>query len=196
MTNQARHCVGVMLGLEKAKTQLTEAETVAIEELARSCETVVELGVFEGVTSARIASAMSRGRLFCVDPFFSGRLGIPYGLLITRHQLARAKKVGLRVEIVRKMSYDYVREAPDRIDLLFVDADHSYAAVKRDWDDWLPKVASNGYIALHDSRPIPGRCSETCGPVRLAREIRASRTDVALVREVDTLSVFQKLAES
>ena len=39
------------------------------------------------------------------------------------------------------------------IDFLFIDADHSYEAVKADWNGWSPKVRKGGYIALHDSKP-------------------------------------------
>jgi hypothetical protein len=37
------------------------------------------------------------------------------------------------------------------IDLLFVDADHSYEAVVRDLKDWLHKIRASAWILLHDS---------------------------------------------
>jgi len=36
------------------------------------------------------------------------------------------------------------------IDLLFIDADHSYRAVSTDWKDWSPFVRKGGIIAFHD----------------------------------------------
>jgi methyltransferase family protein len=39
------------------------------------------------------------------------------------------------------------------VDFLFIDADHSYEAVKMDWKEWFPKVQKGGYVALHDSKP-------------------------------------------
>lgn len=36
------------------------------------------------------------------------------------------------------------------LDMVFIDADHSYAAVARDIDAWLPKVKPGGIIAGHD----------------------------------------------
>lgn len=36
------------------------------------------------------------------------------------------------------------------LDLVFIDADHSYAAVKRDIELWLPKVKPGGILAGHD----------------------------------------------
>jgi predicted O-methyltransferase YrrM len=37
-----------------------------------------------------------------------------------------------------------------KIDLLFIDADHKYEAVRADWLNWSPFVKSGGVIAFHD----------------------------------------------
>ncbi|MFW6027681.1 MAG: class I SAM-dependent methyltransferase [bacterium] len=39
------------------------------------------------------------------------------------------------------------------LDLLFIDGDHSYAGVKRDFDLYYPLVRSGGLVALHDIVP-------------------------------------------
>lgn len=41
----------------------------------------------------------------------------------------------------------------DEIDLLFVDGDHHYEAVKKDIAGWIPKVAMGGIVAFHDYTP-------------------------------------------
>jgi predicted O-methyltransferase YrrM len=38
----------------------------------------------------------------------------------------------------------------DQIDLLFIDADHSYDAVKKDFELYAPLVSDGGLIVLHD----------------------------------------------
>lgn len=53
----------------------------------------------------------------------------------------------------RSSSHDAAFEAShweSEIDLLFIDADHSYLAVKQDIEDWTPKVKSNGVVMFHD----------------------------------------------
>lgn len=41
-------------------------------------------------------------------------------------------------------------------DWVFVDADHAYAAVRADWDNYRPMVAPGGAVAFHDIHPRPG----------------------------------------
>jgi cephalosporin hydroxylase len=38
-----------------------------------------------------------------------------------------------------------------KISLLYIDGDHSYDAVKRDWELYTPLVASRGVVVLHDA---------------------------------------------
>ena len=37
-----------------------------------------------------------------------------------------------------------------KIDVLMIDADHSYEGVKRDYDLYSPLLADDGFIAMHD----------------------------------------------
>jgi hypothetical protein len=61
------------------------------------------------------------------------------------------------------------------VDFVFIDADHSYEAVRRDILAWLPKVKVGGTLAGHDYEPyypgviravdelFPGRDAASCG---------------------------------
>lgn len=193
MGNQAFHCAAVLLGLRSAATQLSEPETALLEELASQAGDVVEIGVFEGRTSRRMIETMPRdGTMTCVDPFFSGRVGISYGHWISRAQVRRARRPDVKVRFQRKLSYEYALECDEQFDLVFIDADHKYEAVKRDWLDWSPKVRVGGRIALHDSQPMAGRCPEGCGPVRLVNELGAHPPGFVLREKRDTISVYER----
>ena len=191
--NQALHCLAVLSGLRPAATQLSAGETDLLVKLAEKSHRVVEIGVFEGVTSRRMLERMpSGGRLTCVDPFFSGRLGLAYGLWITQSQLRRAARADVGVRIERKLSHELAPEFADDIDLVFIDADHAYAAVKRDWQEWSSKVRRGGFIALHDSQVVPGRCPETSGPVKLVRELGNEPEGFLLQETRDTITVYRR----
>jgi len=54
------------------------------------------------------------------------------------------------------------------LDLVFIDADHTYEESKKDFDNVFPHVVDNGLIFLHDSYPIedkhlsPSVCGKVC----------------------------------
>lgn len=50
-------------------------------------------------------------------------------------------------ETFREVSEAFAGEA---VDVLFIDADHSYEGVKRDFELWRPIVRNGGYIIFHD----------------------------------------------
>lgn len=41
-------------------------------------------------------------------------------------------------------------EWKDKIDVLFIDGDHSYEGVKKDWEKWSPFVKKGGIVFFHD----------------------------------------------
>jgi hypothetical protein len=58
---------------------------------------------------------------------------------------------------VEPWSHEAVVSWSTPIDLLFVDSDHSWAGIDRDWRDRSRHVVTGGAVALHDSRSVPGR---------------------------------------
>ncbi len=111
--------------------------------------TIVELGCYVGWTSAHLAlgqqAAGPGGKLWCLD--YDARF-----LDAARTNLARLGLAG-QVEFVRGMSLDaYTLAAlPAEIDLLFIDTSHEYQATLDEISAYLPRLASGGLIALHDS---------------------------------------------
>ena len=85
---------------------------------------------------------------------------------------------------------------PEPLDFLYLDGDHRYGPVRRDFEDWQGFVRPGGVILLHDSRRLPDTPENVFnrgwpGPTRLAREL-AQDNRVELVEEVFSLSIFRK----
>jgi predicted O-methyltransferase YrrM len=148
----ALHACKVVLGLEPPESQVTEDELSCLLKYAGHAKTVVEIGTFEGKTTGLLAKHCA-GKVYSIDPCFTGRLGISYGELIARMHW---HKQGLRnIEFIKGFSYNIAPKFNESIDLLFIDADHTYDGIMRDWQDWVPKVRDGGIVAMHDSRPAP-----------------------------------------
>jgi predicted O-methyltransferase YrrM len=176
------------MGLQKVRTHTRQVEHEVLERYVQGQRHIVELGVFEGASSLMLRKAMAvDGKLWCVDPFPRGRFGISYQYLIANREVN--KSTNGTVGFVQKLSHEAVKGWQEPIDLLFIDADHSYQAVRRDWDDWSPYVKAGGIIALHDSRTL-----KYPGVLKLVKEITADEGAYRNVEEVATLTVFEKLA--
>lgn len=125
--------------------------------------TAVEIGVLMGEFSQMILDIVKPGRLFLVDPFQVGKEtygeelnNLPRAYSTESDYLGVCEKFKKEIQEVRvivdkRYSYDAAKDYPDNsIDFLYIDADHSYFSVKRDLDDWLPKMKKDGIISGHD----------------------------------------------
>jgi cephalosporin hydroxylase len=141
-------------------TQNTEEILWLLERLEQlRPRTVVEIGTDEGGTLflwTRVAAPDAV--LVGVDTRPIGVFGRFSPYAIVRRGLARRSQ---RVELAMPSdsqspaTVDRVRGLTDGrpVDFLFIDGDHSYEGVKRDFELWSPLVRSGGIIALHDMKP-------------------------------------------
>lgn len=143
------HCLRVLVHIDEPATQVTQRELAILLEYARDARIIVEIGTFEGKTAVALARATS-GSVYAIDPFLTGRIGISYSRIIAH--VARRRSGARNLVFIRDWSTNAAGSFDLPIDLLFIDADHSYEGVKRDWADWVPKVRDGGVVALHDVR--------------------------------------------
>jgi predicted O-methyltransferase YrrM len=148
---------------------LTVDEAITLYELSRALPDerplVVEIGSWQGKSSVCLASGLHgklQPRLCCIDPFDASgdaasapvydRRAADTGSGLRAAFEANLTAAGLRdvVDVCPGFSHDLCKRFDDPIDLLFVDGDHSYDAVKQDFLDWAPKVRPGGFLALHD----------------------------------------------
>ena len=183
------HYLSWLIGLSGAVTQTTEAERECLVRHASGRKALVEIGVFEGVTTYVLREAMAHdGVLYAVDPFFRGRLGVSFQERIARREVARSTRG--RVEWVRTTGVASARDPrllDTAVDFVFVDGDHTWEAIEGDWNAWNGKVVPGGIIAFHDSRE-----SQREAPELFVEQVVAADPRFELVDVEFRLTVFKR----
>lgn len=185
------------MGLARPETQTTVAERDALKRFAAGREHLVEIGVWHGVTTSILRSAMaSSGVLFAVDPFSSGRLGVSFQKLVAHSNVekipnGRVKWVETTGEAAARA---FQSELGRNVEFIFIDGDHSYEGIRTDWNAWRDLVKVGGIVALHDSQPLGSHVTENSGSVRFSRETIFPDKRFQTVDITDSLTVLKRVA--
>lgn len=123
----------------------------------------VEIGVLLGDFSEEILKIINPCVLILVDPYMRCeiRYGEGFGWMTTAYStedeyqelLKRFKNEieEIRVIVDRDFSYNVVKRVREKyFDFIYLDASHLYKDVKRDLNDWLPKLKENGIMCGDD----------------------------------------------
>lgn len=118
---------------------------------------IVELGSHYGCSLFCFAQAIKDGRLDTslsgIDMWTGDEQAGFYGeeILEKVKEIKTTRFGDVRLKLIRKRFSDAVSEFEDNsIDLLHIDGLHTYAAVKEDFESWLPKLAPQGIVLFHD----------------------------------------------
>ncbi len=144
--------------------------------------TCVEIGSARGKSACYIGMALKEngsGRVFAIDPHSStawNDLGSVDSFEMFRANIAA---LGLQdqVTIVRATSEQAAQGWDKPIDLLFIDGDHTYEGVKRDWELFARHVTPFGLVVFHD----------TMWDLPPYRDYSWARADMGVPRFVDEL---------
>jgi predicted O-methyltransferase YrrM len=116
----------------------------------------VEIGSARGRSACFVGLALSAnggGKLFAIDPHTKTDWNDSNS--VETFEIMRANLESLKltpyVEIVRKTSAAAAENWTDPIDMLFIDGDHSYEGVRRDWNLFSPHLSPFGVVVFHDT---------------------------------------------
>lgn len=174
-------------------THMTPAELSVLYDLASNVPprgAVLEIGSYLGASSCHLGAALSlrEGRLYCVDTWANETM--PGGERDTFADFQRnTSAISAFITPVRRRS-DKISASDFKLplDLVFVDADHAYAAVKRDFETVRDWIRDGGALALHD-------CTYFEAVSRVLGEILASG-EWQLMGNVDSLVWLRKIGST
>lgn len=148
---------------------ISENEAVALYDLTRSIKSdnpvVAEIGSLVGKSSFILAKGIISRKnpiLYCIDPFKATKKTVSTSVLSLKNFIPdlNYKKLFIEnmrrngvfdiVQIMEGHSYEFSNSFPKKIDLLFIDGNHKYKFILRDFSEWSVNIKSGGHIALHD----------------------------------------------
>lgn len=167
-------------------------ETDLLIKYVKRCKIhFVEIGTYKGGSASLISKYLSSGvSLTTIDTFEKTPEGSippkkePPTLEEARETIERQGDIS-KVKIVKGYSWEVAKSWEKDIDMLFIDGDHRYEAVKKDFSSWEPHVIKGGRILVHDTN-FEG--------VRKAYEEILGSPRFLLEEKVGTLAVIKKLS--
>jgi len=141
----------------------------------------VEIGSARGKSACYIGTALKengQGKLFAIDPHTVTDWNDSDSKDTFKIIHANLAQVGVQdyVQIVRKTSEEAAKGWTASIDLLFIDGDHSYEGVERDWKLFSPFVSKFGLIVFHDTiwdlNPDPAYARADMGVPKFVENLR------------------------
>jgi predicted O-methyltransferase YrrM len=174
--------LGVGLGLIPPRTMHSAEDARVLLDAARGARRVVEIGVYEGASALTLLHALGPdAELHLIDPFGRRPDALPSGWgateWATRRVLTRAAR-GLAgaapsVHWHAALSHEVAAHWSSRVELVFVDGDHSEAGCQLDWDCWKEFVAVGGQVVFHDARADRPNGRGLPGPTAVVARLRA-----------------------
>lgn len=134
-------------------THMTERELVQLHWLAAGRRTALEIGSYLGASTRFLASALPPGGLTCVDTWQNET--VPEGRRDTWAEFAHNTR-GLDVRTIRARSDQVDPVDVGRVDLLFLDGDHSYEVVSGEVARFGSLLAVGGLLVFHDAVEFEG----------------------------------------
>jgi predicted O-methyltransferase YrrM len=131
------------------------------------------------------------GKAFGIDPFFRGKMGICYHKMIAETHLKRNKVRGL-VSLIEKYSFDAVDDIPAMVDFIFIDGDHSWEGISKDWPLYSNKLKPGGLMALHDTAVVAADGGHIQDSVRYYNEVIRHDDRFEWVETIYRMNILRK----
>jgi hypothetical protein len=161
---------------------------------------IVEIGSYRGLSTVALASGSMKGPrvpVFAIDPheFIDQTSREEGGFRFDSQDISVFTQnilytgVSELVRSIHLFSWEVNPGWNKRINLLWIDGNHEYEAVKRDFSEWTPFLLPGSCVILHDS------IDPASGPYRVVQEA-LGRGDFTLLEKAGKNTVLQKWSRS
>jgi radical SAM superfamily enzyme YgiQ (UPF0313 family) len=135
-------------------THLTNEEKTFLKHIASKVPrdgVILEVGSYLGASACFLALGCQKkcGKVFCVDTWQNEAMS--EGERDTYEEfMENIKPYKDIITPLRGKSAEVAKKFDKKINLIFIDGDHSYKGVKADVDGWFPKLDKNAIVIFHD----------------------------------------------
>ena len=180
----------------KSDGWLTIREGLLLYEIAKKLKgvgVIVEIGSWKGKSTICLGMGSQAGKrisVFAVDPHIGSPGHRVDGPVWTfdefQKNVSRAGVDSVVIPIV-ETSEDAAKNFHEPVEFIFIDGDHSFESVKKDFEAWFPKVIEGGIIAFHDTVKYPD-------PRRFVEEYVFKSNVFKNAKFVDSITFAQKVS--
>lgn len=176
---------------KKNPPMMDPPETDLLLKYVKKCKIhFVEIGTYKGGSASIISLYLPKGvRMTTIDIFRKVHEDAlsPEEPPTLKEAKETVKKQGniSKVDIIQGNSWEIARKWSKKIDILFIDGDHRYETVKKDFASWESYLVKGGFILMHDVN--------FKGVKKALKEILKIKR-FSLTEKVGTLVVIKKLS--
>lgn len=110
---------------------------------------IIEIGSFAGVSTECFAKHCAR--IYCIDTWAPNYEYHDHTIQHAETQFDQlTKEYNNIIKIKAKSAQATYLFTTSKVDLIYIDADHSYESVKQDIQNWIPKLKPGGILSGHD----------------------------------------------
>ena len=157
---------------------------------------IVEIGVLDGETTLEM-SKNCECPIYGIDPIIPDSMDS--NLIGSKERILSNMENYHSFTLYDDYSFNVIKGFKEKFDFIFIDGDHNYDSVKKDFIEWFPLLEKGGYVAFHDSGPVTSIEADFKGwdgCIRIVGEIKEKfyfENQIEWVENVDTINVFKKL---
>jgi 2-polyprenyl-3-methyl-5-hydroxy-6-metoxy-1,4-benzoquinol methylase len=132
----------------------TNAGIIELVELIKPNSVMAEIGSYMGESTEIFLNCKNVKQLFAVDPWsdnYDPILKFEYPMEEVKKMFFERVGKYEKLDVKQMTSEEACKMFQDKsLDIVYIDADHRYEAVKKDIKMWLPKIKIGGIICGHD----------------------------------------------